>query len=168
MPTVPHHHPVEHPIGHAAHGECQGSTGTGVNHQPEPCKHQPDPESQESSGAIHHKRAGEGTRTPNLLFTRQLRYRLRHASTTAICPSRRASSCSRGNPHQASTSCCVCIACAIRLAAPFTAFWAMVPTRCPYTSAVIAMPRVAKKLHQCDVAPGTQHQTQDGILDRGR
>jgi hypothetical protein len=68
MPTVPHHHPVEHPIGHAAHGECQGSTGTGVDHQPEPCKHQPDPESQESSGAIHHKRAGEGTRTPNLLF----------------------------------------------------------------------------------------------------
>jgi hypothetical protein len=28
--------------------------------------------------------AGEETRTPNLLFTRQLRYRLRHASTTAI------------------------------------------------------------------------------------
>src|SRR5215216_5779483 len=26
------------------------------------------------------ERAGEGTRTPNLLFTRQLRYRLRHAS----------------------------------------------------------------------------------------
>ena len=30
------------------------------------------------------QRAGEGTRTPNLLFTRQLRYRLRHASKTAI------------------------------------------------------------------------------------
>ena len=28
--------------------------------------------------------AGEGTRTPNLLFTRQLRYRLRHASMTDI------------------------------------------------------------------------------------
>jgi hypothetical protein len=32
------------------------------------------------------QRAGEGTRTPNLLFTRQLRYRLRHASMTTICP----------------------------------------------------------------------------------
>jgi hypothetical protein len=37
-------------------------------------------------------RAGEETRTPNLLFTRQLRYRLRHASTTAICPRRAAPS----------------------------------------------------------------------------
>jgi hypothetical protein len=30
------------------------------------------------------QRAGDETRTRNLLFTRQLRYRLRHASTTAI------------------------------------------------------------------------------------
>ena len=37
------------------------------------------------------QRAGEGTRTPNLLFTRQLRYRLRHASKTAISPGRRPS-----------------------------------------------------------------------------
>ena len=34
-------------------------------------------------------RAGDETRTRNLLFTRQLRYRLRHASTTAISPFRR-------------------------------------------------------------------------------
>jgi hypothetical protein len=36
-------------------------------------------------------RADGETRTPNLLFTRQLRYRLRHASTTAISPLRRPS-----------------------------------------------------------------------------
>jgi hypothetical protein len=36
-------------------------------------------------------RAGDETRTRNLLFTRQLRYRLRHASTTAISPGRRPS-----------------------------------------------------------------------------
>ncbi len=41
-----------------------------------PVKHQPEPESQESSGAIHRLGAGDETRTRNLLFTRQLRYRL--------------------------------------------------------------------------------------------
>jgi hypothetical protein len=49
--------------------------------------------------------AGEGTRTPNLLFTRQLRYRLRHASMTDISPRWRCSSRRARSPHQAATSC---------------------------------------------------------------
>ena len=44
------------------------------------------------------QRAGEGTRTPNLLFTRQLRYRLRHASKMPIFPSRTLSLLLRTKP----------------------------------------------------------------------
>jgi hypothetical protein len=83
------------------------------------------------------QRAGEGTRTPNLLFTRQLRYRLRHASTTTVSPSGRASTRSGRYLHQVLTSSCASDVRAIRLAAPLTASDATVPTRRPYTTAVM-------------------------------
>jgi hypothetical protein len=47
---------------------------------------------QEASCARPNVGAGEGTRTPNLLFTRQLRYRLRHTSMTCYSPCGRTSS----------------------------------------------------------------------------
>jgi hypothetical protein len=46
--------------------ECQGSIGTGVNHQPELRKASTGVESQASAEGIHGMRAASGNRTPDL------------------------------------------------------------------------------------------------------
>jgi hypothetical protein len=81
----------------------------------------------------------KGTRTPNPLLAKQVRYQLRHGPVVTVGSSRRASCDRVCRPHQVSAPPCVCTVCPIRFAAPSTACWAMVPTRWPYTSLVIAM-----------------------------
>jgi hypothetical protein len=71
----------------------------------------------------------KGTRTPNPLLAKQVRYQLRHGPVVVICPSRRAFGPRLRVVHPAVTPSGVCTVCAIRLAAPFTASEATVPTR---------------------------------------
>jgi hypothetical protein len=60
--------------------ERQGSTGTDVNHQPELRQASTGTSISTIKRSNTKLGAGDETRTRNLLFTRQLRYRLRHAS----------------------------------------------------------------------------------------
>jgi hypothetical protein len=71
----------------------------------------------------------KGTRTPNPLLAKQVRYLLRHGPSVTICPCGRHSRRPGRNPHQASIPQIYCTACAIRLEAPSTAFCVMVPTQ---------------------------------------
>jgi hypothetical protein len=61
----------------------------------------------------------KGTRTPNPLLAKQVRYLLRHGPVVVICPSRRAFGPRPRVVHPALTPSCVCTVGAIRLAAPF-------------------------------------------------
>jgi hypothetical protein len=58
----PRHRPARR---HLTHAECQGSTGTGVNHQPEPCKASTEGEkSNLSRRHTHHRELARGLEPP--------------------------------------------------------------------------------------------------------
>ena len=71
----------------------------------------------------------KGTRTPNPLLAKQVRYQLRHGPSVTIGPSRRDFGPRPRVVHQVLTLSGVCVVCAIRFAAPFTASDATVPIR---------------------------------------
>ena len=62
----------------------------------------------------------KGTRTPNPLLAKQVRYQLRHGPS-AVIPLMGGPATEDENPHQASAP-HVCTVCAVKLAAPSTAF----------------------------------------------
>jgi hypothetical protein len=81
-------------------------------------------------------RADGRTRTDNRLFTRQVRYQLRHASSANAHPTQEPVGRQLAAPAAASGE---CTACAIRFRAPFTTSDAMVPPKWPCTSSVTAI-----------------------------
>ena len=75
------------------------------------------------------RRGAKGTRTPNPLLAKQVRYLLRHGPSVTIALVGDTLAARGENPHQASIPQIYCAECAIRLEAPSTAFCVMVPTQ---------------------------------------